>query len=294
MLNEKQVQEVCLHCTKFNDMATEKWLSAFKTEELLEVALTGGGRFYIEQLSSNGEESMRNLAMSALKRQKGILDGTIIITDESSPKTTPPEFITASDVVHSSGPQVSTNPPLFTNPLIFLTEKGKFKSLGVLKSNLEKLYPFISTMGQIMEGVLTEGFELPQGVDYLGEPTYTRFIRAMKSELDDLQIEALGGEVEGQKDTEPSDPPFEEEQPKGTSGAVEEAITVGVRDVRDVTIFDLYPEYLYPYELVDSNEQSPPQKFKTFKEAQKEQKLYNATLNKDDPKLKAKKRKGEK
>ena len=313
-LTTNQCQDIALRVLQFNDMPPDKWLSGFKTLEELQEARRR------PEISSLVQAGGVNRANDAAKALDETIERASRVDDEISPEVAD-KIVQA--FVKDPAPSFQTVAPVYkaqrktpVHPDVIYTDKGVFKSLSTLKTNLGALYPLANDIDAVFKKVL-DSIGLSVKVTFLGEPNFTNFIRAAKKLLDDSQIEALGGEV------------LDGPEHKGLCNEIhlhpdqsaQECILMADRmKVNDLDVLEQIVESLddndqqkkdsqqeevpetttgtktsdisqFPYEVVDSDGQGPNITFKVFKDAQTYQKDWNSGLDKDEPKVKAKKRK---
>ena len=289
-----------LHITKFNDMKTDKWLEYFKTEEMVTEALEGEGTciYKLPQIScESGFSDTSNLAITALKawRASGCKPEQSVQWELNVP-----EAHEALEV--QTGRKEGVLPPSdgtirFDRPDVIHTNNGQFKSLGILKKNMAKMFNY---EGLDLDGIFKS--ELTDDkISYLSEPYYTLFIRKVKARIERSQISILGGESPEEVEVEADDlgcmgnhGTHEEVLPTGLLAGKAYRLATGaspyVVEAVEVPEVVEVPEKEKPYgwvEIGDTNKVLLPYKFSTWKKAQKEAKMWNKECNKADPKVKA-------
>ena len=303
-LSAKKQQEVALQVTQFNDMKPEKWMSYFKTQEEIEYAYVCG---YVDATPKLGDKIRKALAT----RKDYLING-----QGSSAEEVYPDMVVTAVPVETQRPlqnintQMITGRARYTRPDVIITEEGKFKSLEVLKGNLHSKYP--STEESLMTAtfvLVCSTLDLPSNVNYLGEPMFTNFIKIALKRLDNLEILALGGEMDEDQqnlndfhmsETTSVDTPVKGQldnfvkYPEG-KGYIKVEEAANDSDIDKLEIHDdkegqsekvTEDEKKEPTHYVeDKDGQGPPNKFYSHKEARAWCKEFNAGLEKNDPKL---------
>lgn len=280
-LTATQVQDLQLHILMFNDMPKEEWVRKLDTVEKLKMSIS--------------------IPESAMLPQeyRGAVKTRIKLLEEGANVEEPVQSHRPVDVSMSNRtfvkPQVQQEEQVIERPDFIHTNKGIFKSLDRLAKNLKKLYPTSSNIDLIFKDVLKQ-MGLSKKVTFLSEPFYTNFIHFAKRKLDDEQIEMLGGEVresthqnlctetmltETSQECQLSEVVLDEPEKESDKEETESQATGTKTD----------PVEQFPYEVSDVDGEGPNVTFKNFKDAQGYQKEWNAGLDKDEPKLKARKRK---
>ena len=168
---------MALHAINFNNLPHEDFKRGFKTREAIEYALSLDSVWlmipdYADQAKGILNEMLEDESLGAVlsnDRQDVDLVGTIM----ASPLHTPPTF---------------------TPPVVLKTNKGEFKSIEVMKGNLQKMHPYIKDvdLGYIVDDSKVDlGMEI--SVDFLDEPMYTALIKIIKIKCDEDMIHQLGG-----------------------------------------------------------------------------------------------------
>lgn len=190
-LSNIQQGEIGLHIISFNDMTTSKWTDFFKEEEVVDFALNNSDTF-LNRVPDHKDDILSVLRSIKEDMKVGVLADTSLENSELK-YNHPTEGEGEVHNVAITAPHNHSQQQL-VKPDVIVTEAGNFTSLRVLKRNLRTMYPLECDIDDIFTKVLISS-ELSPTITYLGEPSYTDFIKKIIGVLDDNKISALGGVV---------------------------------------------------------------------------------------------------